>query len=769
MACINSEFVLDNSRRNDNQNFKNWIGNVNINVESFFEPITREDLVWIVREAGIQRKKLKVVGSRWSFEDIAASTEWMVSINSLSNFIENIVNTSDDDNALNDTVRGEISAGRAKLIHVEAGIRLFELNTNLHSRGLAMITLGGSQGQTLAGAISTSTHGGDIDLPPFPDLIKAIHLVTNEGQEIWVESSSDSITQDDRLFPRLNCAEAQIIRDDELFKALQVSVGRFGVIYSYVIQVREAFDLVEHSVERNWPDIRALLVSGIGTDAPLQPLIDSLSDSMPSGVEIIDSRPRYLEILSNSRNVSNIVWVKRRWEIVHQVPTIGIPDFDFFGCGTGLLNSYAYWVSVSIHFLKFTYSWYPVWGAYKSIQIAMKEYELRALSLDPNLTANQFVTTLINAIWEIDEFNLCGNSINNISKMIVDREISDKNGKFGPSWNLMAGTGPGGDPCQLANSIEVIFSNNSENYLQFLDFLYSQGPNFKQSGYISARISRPSQALLSMHNVEGAQAISIEIASLKGFAQNREWMHAIEARAIELGGRPHWGQHNNLTMFQVETLYNDKLNRWKEQLNRIVGGTNTFSNHYTQQRGLEPSNLIRPVTSVRRNEGRITHLCNPDAHWSPITVENAILLINNRTTFITRPADLTIPSANIIVRRFLTTPPDGTILNNLSALPSLMSPLTGLPQWGNRNRHVTHVVRNTFGNINYLCNLSENWCVHENMAMLEIQANMTDLRIEYYIQHIDAEDRTVIIVRELLSTPIDFIPENNLSALPECP
>jgi len=765
MACLDDEFIFDNTKKVDNQNFRNWVGNVNITVESFFEPTTLNDLVWIVREAGIQRKKLKVVGSRWSFEDIAASNEWMVSINSLNNFIETIINDSSDDNALNEAYRADIITGSTKLIHVEAGIRLFELNANLHSRGLAMITLGGSQGQTLAGAISTSTHGGDINLPPFPDLIKAIHLVTNEGQEIWVEPSSDSITQDDSLASRLSCIEVQIIRDDELFKALQVSVGRFGVIYSYVIQIRGAFDLVEHNVERDWSDIRDLLSSGIGTETPLQPLIDSLSHSLPSGVVITVSNLRYLEIVSSSRNASKRVWIRRRWEL-DEIPEL--TDVSNCCCSINLFScehANANWVVqvVNLVFPLLGAAYYLIPG--KIFEILAKSFELKALAITPNVTIGEIITTLINGIWEFDDLNLYGGHINDISKMLVDDDISGKSGKFGPSWNLMAGTGPGGDPCQLVNSIEIIFSNSSENYLHFLDFLFSQGLNFKQSGYISARISKPSNALLSMHNVESTHAISIEIASLKGFAQNREWMQTIEARAIELGGRLHWGQHNNMTSFQVQTLYGTNLNRWKEQLNRIVGETSTFSNHYTEQRGLEPLNLIRSVTSVRRSEERITHLCNPDSHWSPISVENAILQINTRTIFITRPADLNIPSAVIFVRRFLTTALDDTILNNLDSLPTLIAPFPFLPDMENFIRHVTHVVKNDFGDINYLCNFSEGWSVHESMAMSQIQSNL----IAYYIQNLVGDVRTPIIVREFLTTPIDFITENNLSALPECP
>ena len=62
---------------------------------------------------------------------------------------------------------------KKRLVHFEAGIRILDLCEALDKQNLAMPTLGGSNGQSLAGAISTSTHGGDWNQPPFPDLVRA--------------------------------------------------------------------------------------------------------------------------------------------------------------------------------------------------------------------------------------------------------------------------------------------------------------------------------------------------------------------------------------------------------------------------------------------------------------------------------------------------------------------------------------------------------------------------------------------------------------------
>src|SRR5207247_157927 len=90
------------------------------------------------------------------------------------------------------------------LFHVEAGMRLYQLYCLLdagddtiadsiattlpqYKGPWAMETLGGAGGQTIVGAISTGTHGGDVHLPPIGDSVQAIHLVGTEGRQYWIE------------------------------------------------------------------------------------------------------------------------------------------------------------------------------------------------------------------------------------------------------------------------------------------------------------------------------------------------------------------------------------------------------------------------------------------------------------------------------------------------------------------------------------------------------------------------------------------------------
>ena len=73
-----------------------------------------------------------------------------------------------------------------------------------------------------------------------------------------------------------------------------------------------------------------------------------------------------------------------------------------------------------------------------------------------------------------------------------------------------------------------------------------EAPRRRQAGWLSVRFSRKSEGLISMHNVNHQVACSIEVTSLRGLADNDEWMRRIEDAALFMGGRPHWGQQNRL-------------------------------------------------------------------------------------------------------------------------------------------------------------------------------------------------------------------------------
>jgi len=168
------------------------------------------------------------------------------------------------------------------LVHIETGKRIYQLYAELDQgeesnpdslasvlerdhgnreyRGpWAFRTLGGSGGQTVFGALTTGTHGGDHRLPPIADDVAALHLVTDGGRHYWIEPEAQpedaQLTDDDLLIATFGgLGNFEIIRNDEIFNAVLVSAGRFGIVYSVVLRAVRQYMLHEERRLAVWQD-----------------------------------------------------------------------------------------------------------------------------------------------------------------------------------------------------------------------------------------------------------------------------------------------------------------------------------------------------------------------------------------------------------------------------------------------------------------------------------------------------------------------------------
>ncbi len=122
-----------------------------------------------------------------------------------------------------DLRRARIERG---LVTVPAGVTLRALNAWLWDRGWALPNLGDIDAQTVAGAISTGTHGTGATHRGLAAQVRAFEIVTADGS-------------------LLTCT------DGELFTAGRVGLGALGVLVSVTLQAVPAFHL--HAVESALP------------------------------------------------------------------------------------------------------------------------------------------------------------------------------------------------------------------------------------------------------------------------------------------------------------------------------------------------------------------------------------------------------------------------------------------------------------------------------------------------------------------------------------
>ena len=179
----------------------NWAGNQQSKPVRIERPTSELEVVEVVRRAVAERLRVKVVGSGHSFTGIAVPDEVMVDLTRMNR----VINV--------DHTRGVIT--------VQAGIVLSDLNAYLELHQLSMPNLGDVTYQTLAGAVSTSTHGTGLQRTGLAAQIRAFKLVAASGEVLACDPGQNA----------------------EIFHCGRVSLGALGVITEVTLNVVPAFNL----------------------------------------------------------------------------------------------------------------------------------------------------------------------------------------------------------------------------------------------------------------------------------------------------------------------------------------------------------------------------------------------------------------------------------------------------------------------------------------------------------------------------------------------
>lgn len=224
----------------------NHTGNQSCRPREIVCPRSLADLVALVRRAEREETTVRAVGAGHSWSDVALTDGYLVDPRHLSG-LEPL-----DDGTLSDDVAGQL------LARVQGGTPLHVLNDALDRDGLALPNMGGYDAQTLAGVVSTSTHGSGLDWGPFPDLVRSLDLVIAGGEVVRVEPERGGITDPERF--RATYGDGRrLIADDATFDAAICGMGTLGLIHELVIDVRERFWLNEVRTLSTWEEVRDML------------------------------------------------------------------------------------------------------------------------------------------------------------------------------------------------------------------------------------------------------------------------------------------------------------------------------------------------------------------------------------------------------------------------------------------------------------------------------------------------------------------------------
>jgi xylitol oxidase len=142
------------------ENDLNWAGNYRYSASELLVPENVEQIQeWVTRST-----RMKVLGTRHSFNGIADCTQSLLSLQKLNQVTEL------------DRTRNTVT--------VEAGIRYGELCQFLHSNGYALHNLASLPHITVAGACATATHGSGDQNGNLATAVHSMEVVKADGEAV---------------------------------------------------------------------------------------------------------------------------------------------------------------------------------------------------------------------------------------------------------------------------------------------------------------------------------------------------------------------------------------------------------------------------------------------------------------------------------------------------------------------------------------------------------------------------------------------------------
>jgi L-gulonolactone oxidase len=163
-------------------------------------PSDLDDLRTALKEAAARGSRVRVVGSGHSYSDVAVAPETQVSLRRLNQVLH--VDPA------------------ARQLTVQGGMTLREIRAVMAEHGLAFANMGDIDHQSIAGALSTGTHGTGLRMPAFASQVVALELMLADGTIVRYDEG-----------------------DGGPWDAARVSLGALGVIVSVTIQAVPAYHL----------------------------------------------------------------------------------------------------------------------------------------------------------------------------------------------------------------------------------------------------------------------------------------------------------------------------------------------------------------------------------------------------------------------------------------------------------------------------------------------------------------------------------------------
>ncbi|KAG0211726.1 hypothetical protein BGX28_007488 [Mortierella sp. GBA30] len=181
--------------------FENWARTFRCVPEQYYTPTTEEDVVKIIHLARLSGKCVKAIGTGHSPSDLACTDGIMINTDKLDRLLH-----VDKDKMT---------------VTVAAGMKLHKLHKHLELHDLALSNLGSISDQSIAGVMSTATHGTGAEYPSLCASVLDLTMVTAGGETVYCSRTEKA----------------------DIFNAAVCSLGALGIITRMTLQCEPAFRL----------------------------------------------------------------------------------------------------------------------------------------------------------------------------------------------------------------------------------------------------------------------------------------------------------------------------------------------------------------------------------------------------------------------------------------------------------------------------------------------------------------------------------------------
>jgi xylitol oxidase len=181
----------------------NWAGNLAYSTDRLYAAKSFDEVQDFVKK----QAKLKVLGTRHCFNNIADSKDTFLSLKPL----DEIVSVDP----------------QARSVTVDAGITYGQLSPLLHNQGFALHNLASLPHISVAGACSTATHGSGEKNGNLATAVSALELVTADGDVVKLSRRQDT----------------------DLFKGAVVGLGALGVITKITLDIQPTYQMRQYVYE----------------------------------------------------------------------------------------------------------------------------------------------------------------------------------------------------------------------------------------------------------------------------------------------------------------------------------------------------------------------------------------------------------------------------------------------------------------------------------------------------------------------------------------